>query len=169
MGRVVVRTREKNSRFNRGVRERRADKNGNRGWESSGKLKSSSKGGTCLSSLFDEMGLCLKIIFISGVHNVRTDPGTGYCLAPAPPPIDPSLDLTRRPLYLNVCNRLFMIKPLTNIFIILSITASMSFSPGIPKYGLYTHPFIELNCSPLLLLAYTRFSVRITVTVSGEK
>ena len=115
------------------------------------------------------MGLCLKIIFISGVHNVRTDPGTGYCLAPAPPPLDPSLDLTRRPLYLNVCNRLFMIKPLTNIFIILSITASMSFSPGIPKYGLYTHPFIELNCSPLLLLAYTRFSVRITVTVSGEK
>ena len=40
-------------------RERRADKNGNRGGES--------KGGTWSSSLFDERGLCPKIIFISVV------------------------------------------------------------------------------------------------------
>lgn len=118
MGRVVVRIREKKCMFQLGGGEPKADKNGNRGRESNGKFKSSSKEGTCASSLFDEMGLCLKIIFISGVHNVRTDPGTGYSWAPAPPPLDPSLNLTCRPLNLNVCNRLFMIKPLTNIFII---------------------------------------------------
>ena len=95
MGRVVVRRREKNSLLNRGGGggERGADKNGNRGGENKFKFKSSSKEGTCSSSLFNERGLCLKIIFISGVHNERTDPGTaGYSWAPAPPPLDPSLD-----------------------------------------------------------------------------
>ena len=48
--------------FQSGGGEQRADKNGNRGGESSGKFKSSSKGGACLSSLFDERGLWLKII-----------------------------------------------------------------------------------------------------------
>ena len=59
MGRVVVRIREKKCMFQLGGGERRADKNGNRGGES--------KGGTWSSSLFDERGLCLKIIFISVV------------------------------------------------------------------------------------------------------
>ena len=53
--------------FQSGGGERRADKNGNRGRESSGEFKSSSKEGTCSSSLFDERGLCLEIILISVV------------------------------------------------------------------------------------------------------
>ena len=48
--------------FQSGGGEQREDKNGNRGGESCGKCKSSSKGGACSSSLFDERGLWLKII-----------------------------------------------------------------------------------------------------------
>ena len=154
--------------FQSGGGERRADKNGNRGGESSGKFKSSSKEGTCSSSLFDERRLCFKIIFISGVHNVRTDPATGYSLAPAPPPLDPSLDLTRRPFNLNVCNRLFMIKTTEQHCHNFIYYIFHEFFSWYSKIWTTTHP-LELICSPLLLLAYTRFSVWITVTVSGEK
>ena len=156
-----MRRREKNSLLNRGGGggERGADKNGNRGGENKFKFKSSSKEGTCSSSLFNERGLCLKIIFISGVHNERTDPGTGYSWAPAPPPLDPSLELTRRPLNLNVCNRLFMIKTTDQHCHNFVYYIFNEFFSWYSKIWTTTHPFIELICSPLLLLAYTRFSV----------
>ena len=83
-------------------------------------------------------------------------------------PSDPSLELTRRPLNLNVCNRLLMIKTTDQHCHNFIYYIFHEFFSWYSKIWTTTHP-LELICSPLLLLAYSRFSVWITVTVSREK
>ena len=79
-------------------------------------------------------------------------------LGPGSPSLRSVTGSHARPLNLNVCNRLFMIKTTDQHCHNFIYYIFHEFFSWYSKIWTTTHP-LELICSPLLLLAYTRFSV----------
>ena len=160
-----MRTREKNSLFNPGVgsegrtktgiEEERAAANSNlQVKRAPAHPVSLMRGGSAQTNFYLVRGLacCGRSQRVNESWN-RLQFGPG---SPSPRSVT---ELTRRPLNLNVCNRLFMIKTTDQHCHNFIYYIFHEFFSWYSKIWTTTHPFIELICSPLLLLAYTRFSV----------